>query len=139
MAVAKAQAISAQIWNYQQGCFDRSLMAYQPLVVGKRVCLLEALKAKAEQKRQAAAIHAYRLLEVYGKPIRTRSDAEAFLLWLREERGLSDCTIAGLITSTTASAVEVINIFLLTSSSGRGDQCRAACRAQKTSTRCCQT
>ena len=99
VAVAKAQAISAQIWSdYQQGCFDRSLMAYQPLVDGKQVCLLEALKARAEQKRQAAAIHAYRLLERYGKPIRTRSDAEEFLRWLREERGLSDCTIAGLMT-----------------------------------------
>ena len=55
VAVAKAQAISAQIWSdYQQGCFDRSLMAYQPLVDGKQVCLLEALKARAEQKRHSA-------------------------------------------------------------------------------------
>ena len=99
VAVARAQAISAQIWSdYQQGSFDCSLMAYQPLVKGKQVGLLEALKARAEQKRQAAAIHAYKLLERYGKPIRTRSDAEAFLLWLREERGLSNCTIAGLMT-----------------------------------------
>ena len=29
VAVAKAHAISAQIWShYQQWCFDRSLMAY---------------------------------------------------------------------------------------------------------------
>ena len=64
VAVARAQAISAQIWSdYQQGTFDRSLMAYQPLVEGKQVCLLEALRVRAEQKRQAAAIHAYRLLE----------------------------------------------------------------------------
>jgi len=61
------------------------------------VGLLEALRVRAETKRQAAAIHAYRVLQRYGKPIRTRSDAEAFLAWLREE-GLSDCTIAGLMT-----------------------------------------
>ena len=96
--MAKAQAISAQIWSdYQQGTFDRSLMAYQPLINGKEVGLLEALKARAQTKRQAAAIHAYRLLQRYGNPIRTRSDAEAFLRWLRQE-GLSDCTIAGLMT-----------------------------------------
>ena len=98
VAVAKAHAIAAQIWSdYQQGSFDRSLMAYQPLVNGKQVGLLEALKVRAESKRQAAATHAYRLLEQYEKPIRNRSDAEAFLRWLREERGLSDCTIAGLM------------------------------------------
>ena len=98
VAVAKAHAIAAQIWSdYQQGVFDRSLMAYQPLIGGKEVGLLEAVKARAEEKRQAAAIHAYRVLKRYGKPIRNRSDAEAFLAWLRAE-GLTDCTIAGLMT-----------------------------------------
>ena len=99
VAVAKAHAISAQIWSdYQQGSFDRSLMAYQPLIGGKQVALLEALRVRAETKRQAAAVHAHKLLERYGKPIRNRSEAEEFLRWLREERGLSDCTIAGLMT-----------------------------------------
>ena len=99
VAVAKAQAISAQIWSdYQQGVFDRSLMAYQPLVDGKQVGLLEAVRVRAESKRQAAAIHACKLLERYGQPIRNRREAEEFLRWLREERGLSDCTIAGLMT-----------------------------------------
>ena len=98
VAVAKAHAIAAQIWSdYCQGTFDRSLMAYQPLLNGKEVGLLEALRVRAETKRQAAAIHAYRLLQRYGKPIRNRSDAEGFLGWLRAE-GLSDCTIAGLMT-----------------------------------------
>jgi integrase len=98
VAVARAQAISAQIWSdYQEGTFDRSLMAYQPLINGKEVGLLEAVKARAESKRQSAAIHAYRVLQRYGQPIRNRSDAEAFLAWLRAE-GLSDCTIAGLMT-----------------------------------------
>jgi len=72
-------------------------MAYQPLINGKEVGLLEALRVRAETKRQAAAIHAYKLLQRYGLPIRNRSDAEEFLGWLRGE-GLSDCTIAGLMT-----------------------------------------
>ena len=98
VAVAKSHAIIAQIWSdYQQGVFDRSLMAYQPLINGKEVGLLEALRVRAETKRQAAAIHAYRLLQRYDKPIRNRSDTEGFLGWLRAE-GLSDCTIAGLMT-----------------------------------------
>jgi len=98
VAVAKAHAIAAQIWSdYQQGTFDRSLMAYQTLINGKEVGLLEALRVRAETKRQAAAIHAYRVLQRYGKPIRNRGDAEGFLGWLRAE-GLSDSTIAGLMT-----------------------------------------
>ena len=69
VAVAKAQAISAQIWSdYQQGSFDRSLMAYQPLVDGKQVGLLEAVRVRAESKRQAAAIHAYSCWSALGSP-----------------------------------------------------------------------
>lgn len=45
IAVAKAQAIAAQIWSdYCQGTFDRSLMAYQPLINGKEVGLMEAVR-----------------------------------------------------------------------------------------------
>ena len=49
VAVAQAHAIAAQIWSdYQQGTFDRSLMAYQSLIGGKEVGLLEALRVRAE-------------------------------------------------------------------------------------------
>jgi len=66
VAQAKATAIAAQIWSdYQQGVFDRSLMAYQPLINGKEVGLLEAVKAGSEEKRQVAPIHAYRVLKRY--------------------------------------------------------------------------
>ena len=55
VAVAKAHAIAAQIWSdYQQGSFDRSLMAYQPLVNGKQVGLLEAAMLTELQKRNKA-------------------------------------------------------------------------------------
>jgi hypothetical protein len=46
-------------------------MAYQPLINGKEVGLLEALRVRVESKRQAAATHAYRLLQRrYGHPRR---------------------------------------------------------------------
>jgi hypothetical protein len=80
VAVAKAQAIAAQIWSdYQQGVFDRSLTAYQPLIGGKEVGLLGALRVRADTNCQAAAIHAYRLLQRYDKPIHNCIDAEGFL------------------------------------------------------------
>jgi len=42
VAVAKAQAIAAQIWSdYCQGSFDCSLRAYQQLINAKEVGLLE--------------------------------------------------------------------------------------------------
>ena len=58
-------------------------MTYQPLINDNEVGLLEVLRVRAEPKRQAAAIHAYRLLQRYDKPIRSRSDAESLLGWLR--------------------------------------------------------
>ena len=79
VAVAKAHAIAAQIWSdYKQGTFDRSLMAYQPLINGKEVGLLEAVKARAEEKRQAAAIHAYRVLSDTGSPSATEAMQRRF-------------------------------------------------------------
>ena len=44
-----AKAISAQLWSdYQQGTIDRSLMACQPIINGKEVGLLEALRVRAK-------------------------------------------------------------------------------------------
>ena len=86
VAVAKAHAIAAQISSDdQQGVFDRRLMAYQPLRGDKEMGPLEALRVRAETKRKPAAIHAYRLLQRYDKPIRNRTDAEAFLAWMPAE------------------------------------------------------
>jgi len=85
VAGAKAHAIAAQIRSdYQQGVFDRSLMAYQPLVGGKQLGLLEALRVRAESKRQAAVIHAHKLLERYGKPIRTKKRCRGIPLMVEE-------------------------------------------------------
>jgi integrase len=69
VAVAKAQALSAQIWSdYQSGSFDSSLRIYQPLVNGSDVALLERLRINAELRRQKRAIHAYRVVKRYGRP-----------------------------------------------------------------------
>jgi hypothetical protein len=49
VAVAKAQALSAQIWSdYQSGAFDATLRIYQPLVNGNDEALLERLRVNAE-------------------------------------------------------------------------------------------
>ena len=98
IAHAKATAIAAQIWcDYQQGILDASLHSYQPAVKGKEVGLLDALSKKAEQSRQSSVIHAYRLLLAYGKPLKRRSDVEAFIKWLQQERGLSNRTISSAL------------------------------------------
>ena len=56
VAVAWAQAISAQIWSdYQAGTFDRSLLRYAPLVKGEQRGLLEAI---ASSGHNARCVHA---------------------------------------------------------------------------------
>jgi len=97
VAVARAQAISAQIWSdYQEGTFDRSLMRYLPLVNGEQVGLLEALQANAEKTRQARLIHSARVVKRYGKPLRNPSDVEDFVRWM-QAWPMSNRTIAGIL------------------------------------------
>ena len=48
VAVARAQAISAQIWSdYQEGTLDRSLLRYMPLVKGQQVGLPQVVGRSA--------------------------------------------------------------------------------------------
>ena len=96
-AVAKAQALSAQIWSdYQSGEFDKSLRVYKPLVNGSDVALLELLRANAEMRRQKRAIHAYRVLKRYGRPLKSIADTEEFIRWAQEEQQLTNRTIMGI-------------------------------------------
>ena len=98
VACAKASAIAAQIWSdYQQGILDTSLLSYQPAVKGKDVGLLSALHKKAENNRQSSTIHAYRVLQSYGKPLKRRSDVEDFIRWMQQERRLSNRTISSIL------------------------------------------
>ena len=112
MAVAKAQALSAQIWSdYQSGSFDRSLRVYQPLVDGSDVVLLERLRVNAEMRRQKRAIHAYRVVRRYGKPLKTLSDTQEFIRWAQQDQNLSNRTIVGLICEFKRACPESKHLF----------------------------
>ncbi|MCP9878053.1 site-specific integrase [Cyanobium sp. A2C-AMD] len=97
VAIAKAQAISAQIWSdVQQGTFDTTLRTYQSNPEKPDVGLLSGLMHFAHTKRQGRTIHAYRLVRDYGKTLRNKGDVEAFVCWM-QERGLSNRTIEGIL------------------------------------------
>ena len=82
IAVAKAQAISAEIWrDYQQGQLDWSLCRYKPLVEGKDPELLKALETLMERKRQGRTTHTYRVVRRYGGALRTNAEVHLPLLW----------------------------------------------------------
>lgn len=111
-AVAKAQVLSAQIWSdYQSGIFDKSLRIYQPLVNGSDVALLELLRVNAEIRRQKRAIHAYRVLKRYGRPLKTLADTQEFIRWAQEEQQLTNRTIVGLICEFKRSCPESKHLF----------------------------
>ena len=69
IAQARGQAICAEIWrDAQQGDLDLSLNRYRPLVDGRDQDLLDALRALAEEKRQARVTHAYQVVKRFGLP-----------------------------------------------------------------------
>ena len=112
VAVAKGQALSAQIWSdYQSGKFDRSLRIYQPATNSFDVALVERLRALGEQNRHRRTIHAYRLVKIYGKQFRSRSDTEEFISWMKEERGLSNRTIVGILCECKRVCPESKQLF----------------------------
>ena len=111
-AVAKAQALSAQIWSdYQSGTFDRSMRIYQPATNGFDVTLVDRLRTLAEQNRHRRTIHAYRLVKIYGKQFRSRNDTEEFITWLTKERGLSNRTIVGILCECKRVCPESKHLF----------------------------
>ena len=62
-AIAKASALSAQIWaDYCSGSFDRTLRSYQSSNNRQDKGLLEGLHQLALSNRQGRTIHAYRTL-----------------------------------------------------------------------------
>ena len=96
-AVARAQALSAQIWSdYCEGKFDRTLRAYQPIKHSTDKKLVDALKKMAETNRQGRTIHAARTLEKYGKTICNKEDVNEFINWMQEQ-GLQNRTIQGIL------------------------------------------
>ena len=99
IAVAKAQAISAEIWSdYQQGTLDWSLNRYKPLVEGKDPELLNALEELMLRKRQGRTTHAYRVLRRYGGALRSEGEVSAFLRWMEAE-GLAPATRSTILST----------------------------------------
>ena len=99
VAQARGQAICAEIWrNAQQGDLDLSLNRYLPLVEGQDQDLLDALKSRAEEKKQARVTHAYRVVKRFGLPIRTRAEVDRFLSWMNAE-GLAASTQSTLLST----------------------------------------
>lgn len=99
IAVAKAQAISAEIWSdYQQGTLDWSLNRYKPLVEGKDPELLKALEELMLRKRQGRTTHAYRVLRRYGGALRSEGEVSAFLRWMEAE-GLAPATRSTILST----------------------------------------
>ena len=86
VAVAKAEAIAAEIWSdIQRGDLDPSLSRYRPQVEEEESDLLRALKNLMGSKRQARVTHAYRTVQRYGRSIRTKTEAEGFIQWMMQQ------------------------------------------------------
>ena len=102
-AVAKAQALSAQIWSdFQSGELDATLRKYQPLAAADaNPDLLHGLQALAQKQPYGRVLHACKVLERYENPIRSAPEVDAFVQWMEAE-GLSASTrrsIVGLLRS----------------------------------------
>jgi integrase len=100
IAVARAQTLSAQIWQeHQDRSFDPTLAKYQPIVPGTAdPTLVGALKEMADRTGYPRVIHAQRLVERYGKPLRTAPQVLEFVRWM-EMQGLSPTTRVGILSA----------------------------------------
>ncbi|WP_197459702.1 hypothetical protein [Prochlorococcus sp. MIT 1303] len=99
IAQARGQAICAEIWrDAQQRDLDLSLNRYRRLVEGRAQDLLDALRALAEEKRQARVTHAYRVAKRFGLPIRIRAEVDRFLAWMNAE-GLAASTQSAILST----------------------------------------
>jgi len=99
IAVAKAQAISAEIWrDYREGTLDWSLSRYKPLVAGKDPELLKSLEELMLRKRQGRTTHAYRVFKRYGGGLRSEGEVREFLRWMEAE-GLAASTRSTILST----------------------------------------
>jgi len=100
VALAKASTISARIWqDYCSGTLDYSLESYQPVPEETAdESLVKSLRQFYFSNGQGRVRHALRLVEAYGKPLRTKQQVAAFLLWM-EERGIAAQTRVGILST----------------------------------------
>ena len=115
VAVARAEAIAAEIWSdIQQGELDPSLSRYRPQVEEEESDLLRGLKHLMESKRQARVTHAYRTVQRYGRSIRTKTEAEGFIQWMTQQNlaASTQSTILSTIRSVQPrnKALQVVRV-----------------------------
>jgi integrase len=100
MALAKASTLSARIWqDYCSGTLDYSLDSYQPVPEDSAdESLVQSLQQFFLSNGQGRVRHALRLVEAYGKPLRTKQQVAGFLRWM-EERGIAPQTRVGILST----------------------------------------
>jgi integrase len=100
VALAKASMLSARIWqDYCSGNLDYSLESYQPVPEDSAdESLVQSLRQFFLSNGQARVRHALRLVEAYGKPLRTKQQVAAFLWWM-EDRGIAPQTRVGILST----------------------------------------
>ena len=100
VAIARAQTLSAQIWeDYCSGTLDRTLESYRPVPPDSAdKPLLRSLRDLLESNGQGRVRHALKLVEAFGKPLRTRNEVQCFLQWM-EERGIAPVTRLGVLST----------------------------------------
>lgn len=100
VSVAKAQTLSAQIWqDYCSGCLDYTLNKYQPIQDDAADdILIEALTAHYKATGQGRVRHAMRLVLAYKKPLRTKHQVAEFIKWMNQ-RGIAPQTSVGIIST----------------------------------------
>lgn len=105
-AVAKASAISAQIWSdYQAGELDITLRKYQSQEAPLNKDLLRSLQVMAERQPYGRVLHAFRVVQRYRRPLNTHSDVAAFVRWMEEEglRASTRRSILGICRSINSN------------------------------------
>ena len=65
---------------------------------GRDQDLFAALRSLAEEKRQARVTHAYRVVKWFGLSIRTKSEVDRFLAWIKAE-GLAPSTESTILST----------------------------------------
>ena len=100
VSIAKAQTLSAQIWqDYCSGCLDYTLNKYQPVQDDAADdILVDALEQHYKATGQGRVRHALRLVLAYKKPLRTKHQVSEFIKWMNR-RGIAPQTSVGIIST----------------------------------------
>ena len=100
LAIAKAQTLSARIWqDFCAGCLDHTLDSYQPVDPHDAdESLVSALHQYFLETGQGRVRHALRLVQDYKKPLKTKSQVAGFIKWM-EHRGIAPQTRVGIIST----------------------------------------